>query len=245
MKLSIALASTLLGLKQTIASLPRCPNTEPSGGNDMWQVSPFGTYCATLLYSADFRVIQGDLLTYGVEVKDDATCEASYKWTLNKFTTMSLGTCKSYYIMPGVACLSSCADLFDCYVSEDEQVLDVSCASAAGVPEIDSSTDEEETVCYKYNYSKGPFSEDPPEETKCDSPCVSYESVTGDVTISIGRCTSGISNFCETMKDGDTTKCVECVGKLCNPVYSYNGSSVARASFVGIGLAVGAAVFSL
>lgn len=241
-------------------TLPRCPNTDPSGGSDMWQVSSTGSGCATLLYSSDFRTIGGNLMTYSASVNDSETCEAEYKQeisTLFTSSTLFSGTCKSYYVKSGVACLSSCYHAYDCYVGKEETYLDyASCAAAAGVEEHitvhgDDSKDETANLCYEYDYSKGPFKESPPEQRRCNDSsqkCVSWETVQfGDTTTSSGGCSRGMSNFCESMKggSGEMTRCVECDGDLCNPIYSYNGAdSRTKAGFVSLILAAAAMFIS-
>ncbi|KAL7540167.1 hypothetical protein ACHAXR_009910 [Thalassiosira sp. AJA248-18] len=216
-------------------ALARCENTNPTTGNDDWLITQVdGSNCATLTYMSDYRTGGGDLMDYSTEVKDSETCYSTYKWKHN-WSTLSSGSCQSYYVSEGVACLSSCHDNYDCYVSSEEVVLNaMSCAAAAGVEEALAEEDTPAPVCYEYNYSKGPFREEAPNERKCDSSCFSLESTLNDATISIGGCTSGMDNFCsERNGNGDLTKCVECIGYLCNPVYSYNGSS-SRRNGVGV-----------
>jgi len=179
-------------------------------------------------------------MTYSVQVTDTSTCQADYEENVDVSGTVPSGTCYSYLVESGVACLSGCASGLDCYVSEIEQVIaGGSCAAALGieVPKNDSALtgeggtiedgeDEDgKTTCYDFNYAHDPsYRMDPPEERECSSACVSYETVSAGITLSIGRCTSGIRDFCEEMQYGDISKCVECKEDLCNPVYYYNGS---------------------
>ncbi len=179
-------------------------------------------------------------MTYATQVDDATTCQAAYEENVDALGTVSSGTCYSYLLDSDVACLSVCASGSDCYVSENEHVIeDESCAAAMGaeVPNNDVAATGEEgvigedgdgdgkTFCYDFTYAHDPsYRMDPPEERECSSSCVSYETVSAGITLSIGRCTSGIRDFCEEMQDRDVSKCVECNGDLCNPVYYYNGS---------------------
>lgn len=240
-------------------ALPRCENTDETPGNEDWWITKTGSHCATILYSSSYRSIDGGgHLTYSAEVTNADTCESVYEWKMN-WGTVREGTCKSYYLSDGIACLSSCHDKYDCYVSQNVVALrGASCSelvAAEGETTANESADDggngteegDGNLCYNYKYSKGPFKEAPPEQRECDSSCVSYESTRGvDATISIGRCNSGIDNFCVEMNDdGAMTKCVECNGDLCNPVYSYNGGYGRALHFsVGVLFAASAVVNS-
>ena len=134
----VQVTSSPIQLSSIPTGLPRCADTEPSGGSDLTQVSQTGDSCATLLHSADFRVIGGSLFTYAVEVEDASDCTANFQYAVNG-ASLSSGRCKSYYVAPDVACLSGCHDpkgVGDCYVSASQESLDYpSCALAAGIKE--------------------------------------------------------------------------------------------------------------
>eukprot|EP00563_Minutocellus_polymorphus_P017595 CAMPEP_0197727328 /NCGR_PEP_ID=MMETSP1434-20131217/18860_1 /TAXON_ID=265543 /ORGANISM="Minutocellus polymorphus, Strain CCMP3303" /LENGTH=331 /DNA_ID=CAMNT_0043313477 /DNA_START=216 /DNA_END=1211 /DNA_ORIENTATION=- len=130
-------------------TLPRCPNTEETNGNDDWWITQVeGTKCATLFYSSDYRSAPGgggSVSIYSADIQDTETCDSNYKWKHN-FATVYSGNCRSYFVSEGVACLSSCHDKYDCYVSSQEVTLRAdSCTSAAGVEAIPNEVDEEET----------------------------------------------------------------------------------------------------
>jgi hypothetical protein len=126
-----------------------------------------------VLHSTDARTICGTRITYSISVGSSNTCAASCEQAVIFLALNSgAGSCKSYYVESGVACLSSCDDPYDCYVSETTQSLNYDeCTSPAGVAEETSTTDgqSDNLTCYKYRYSKE-VSEDTPQERQCNDP---------------------------------------------------------------------------